>query len=101
MKIQKANQPTLSYPTQEKVKPILLSLTTMITLSACNQPISPLGVVTPPKNPSTIKNKEPLSQESNKSIETNTSQKEIPEPEVLGGIPMSLSNWEEVSSEAE
>jgi len=92
MRLQKANQPTPSYPSKEGIKPILLSLTTMMALSACSQPISPLGVTTPPKKTSSVNIAEQMSQEANKTIVNHTSQPEVTEPEVLGGIPVPPPN---------
>jgi len=78
MRLKKAIERTTSYPTKESIKPILLSLSVTIALSACS---------TPPRIAKAIP--APVSEPSTAIDEVKKD--EVPVPaEVAGGIPADI-----------
>ena len=90
MKLQKAKERSVSYPNKEGIKPILLSVTVAVALSACSHPIDPLGGAKPPVTEQSTKR---VHENMNETNGSNTINDKIIEPEVLGGIPMPPPNY--------
>lgn len=78
MKLKKAIETTISYPTRESIKPIILSVSVAMALSACTPPPPVAGGIPAPTSKPTPVTVVPVNEVKNEVV--------LPEG-VAGGIP--------------
>ncbi len=96
MRLKKANNPTLNYPSRERIKPILLSVTVAVALTACGQKSEvetpdnfaggmPVHIPIVEENNST--QAQPFNPKKDFSVQEEREEEKVIKPEALGGIP--------------